>query len=216
MTQYQLTSALKELINNSSIDSELKSKLISQEFISHTNLINFYKQYKPTSTLLELIKLTKLHIPNKNISTQVKTKEYLKLMQKLRLQAQEEEYNKLINPTSEYSTLYDNSKIDPSSDLTPAQFHKEVKNQITTIVNILISVASVAYAVWYWTGSSWGLQDSYRVLMSLFFGILVLVAEVVVYLGYLNKVEDARIRERNKKEVKNVVRTVVELKKKDI
>lgn len=134
-------------------------------------------------------------------------------MERLRREAQEQEYNKLINPTPEYNTLYDNSTID-TSELTPAQFHKELKNQLTTIVNILISVASVAYAVWYWTGSSWGLQDSYRVLVSLFFGLLVLVAEVVVYLGYLNKVEDARIREQKKKEVKKVIRTV-DLRKKD-
>ena len=63
---------------------------------------------------------------------------------------------------------------------------------------------SVAYAIWYWTETSWGLPLSYRVLLSVFFGILVLVAEVVVYMGYLNKIEDARTRERKKKEVKKL------------
>ena len=35
--------------------------------------------------------------------------------------------------------------------------------------------------------------------------MVVLVAEVVVYMGYLNRIEEAKIRERKKKEVKKVV-----------
>ena len=42
----------------------------------------------------------------------------------------------------------------------------------------------------------------------MFFGLLVLVAEVVVYMGYINKIEDARDKERKKKEVKKVVRSI--------
>lgn len=73
--------------------------------------------------------------------------------------------------------------------------------------NIFVSVASVVYAIWYWTDSSWGIRDSYRILICLFFGILILVAEVVVYLGYLRRVEEAKVKERNKKEVKKVIRS---------
>lgn len=126
-------------------------------------------------------------------------------MEKLRLQEKENEYQRLVNPAPQYSTLYENSA---APDITPAMASKELKNQITTIVNILISVASVAYAIWYWTESSWKLPDSYRILLCLFFALLVLVAEVVVYLGYLNKIEEARKTERSKKEVKKVIRTV--------
>lgn len=126
-------------------------------------------------------------------------------MKKLRLQAKEDEYQKLVRPSELYSTLYDNYGQEM---ITPAAASKQLKNQITTMVNVFISVASVAYAVWYWTASSMKMKDSWRVLLSLFSGILVLVAEVVVYMGYLNRIEEAKLRERNKKEVKKVVRVL--------
>lgn len=157
--------------------------------------------------MLELIKTTKLVIPNKNIMNVAipKSKQFLKSMEVLRLRAKEEEYQRLVRP-SPHQTLYE-EKFD-AEHLSPAQAAKEVKSHITTIFNILISVASVVYAIWYWTSTSWAIRDSYRVLLCLFFGLLVLIAEVVVYMGYLNKIEDAKIRERNKKEVKKVIRTV--------
>ncbi|EGW32529.1 uncharacterized protein SPAPADRAFT_61593 [Spathaspora passalidarum NRRL Y-27907] len=215
MTRYQTTPAFKELIESASnIPSSLKSRLLhSDSLVTHTDLIEFYKTCKPTDTLLDLIKLTKLDIPNKNISpNKPKTKEYLALMERLRLEEKEREYKRLITPSPEYETLYDNTLMGDEEQMSVAQMHKELKHQLTTIVNILISVGSVAYAIWYWTESSWGLPVSYRLLLSIFFGLLVLIAEVVVYMGYLNKIEDARVRERKKKEVKKVIRTV-DLKK---
>ncbi|RLV94747.1 Vacuolar ATPase assembly integral membrane protein VPH2 [Spathaspora sp. JA1] len=216
MTRYHATDSLKELIESTSnIPSSLKSRLLNEEsLITHTDLIEFYKLCKPTDTLLDLIKLTKLSIPNKNITPiKAKTKEYLELMERLRLEEKEREYKRLINPSPEYETLYDvNYNGGDEEQLTMSQMHKELKHQLTTIVNILISVGSVAYTIWYWTESSWGLPVSYRLLLSIFFGLLVLIAEVVVYLGYLNKIDDARVREKKKKEVKKVIKTV-DLKK---
>lgn len=118
------------------------------------------------------------------------------------------EYDRLVNKTSEFQTLYNHLSKD---SLTPLQEHKQVKSQITTIFNIFISVASVTYAVWYWTYSSMRLSDAYRILLCLFFGLLVLIAEVVVYMSYLNKVEEAKIKERSKKEIKKVVKSFEKL-----
>ena len=205
MTQFEITLKLKETISNSSLDKDQKTKILSESYITHQDLVKFYQTCHPTSSLLQLIQQSKLHVPKFETHKQPKTKEFLKSMERLRLEAKEQEYRKLINPTPQFSTLYE-EKLD-EHDLTPQQAAKELKNQLTTIVNIIISVVSVAYAIWYWTETSWGLPLSYRVLLSVFFGILVLVAEVVVYMGYLNKIEDARTRERKKKEVKKVVRT---------
>lgn len=128
-------------------------------------------------------------------------------MELLRLKAQEEEYQKLVDSSPDVGPLlYEQSRLE--KHLTPAQMHKEVKSQITTIFNIAISVGSVVYAIWYWTESSMRLKDSYRVLMCIFFGLLVLVAEVVVYLGYLNKIEVARAKESQQKEVKKFIKSV--------
>ncbi|KAK6455460.1 endoplasmic reticulum-based factor for assembly of V-ATPase-domain-containing protein [Scheffersomyces xylosifermentans] len=206
MTQYKITPQLESILKASTLNQDTKDRVLAKKYISHTDLINFYKIHKPTATFIDLVKLTSMHIPNKNekLEDYPKSKHFIKSMEKLRLQEKEKEYRRLVNPNPEYSTLYEESYEDVP--ITPAQAHKELKAQMTTIVNILISVASVVYAIWYWTASSWGLQDSYRILLCIFFGLLVLVAEVVVYMGYLNKVEQARITERKKKEVKKVVR----------
>lgn len=206
MSHYELTDQLKKLINESNLDTDSKSRLLEEPVISHKNLITFYKSCRPTPTLLELLGQTKLHINKHEEKSKPKSPEFLRSMEMLRLQAKEEEYQRLVNPSPQVNTLYE-QKFD-DRELTPAQAHKELKSQLTTIVNILISVASVVYAVWYWADSSWKLQDSYRILLCLFFGILVLVAEVVVYMGYLNKIEEAKIKERKKKEVKKVITSI--------
>lgn len=207
MTKFEITPTLRETIEKSDIPDELAKKLLSNAFISHQNLVLFYKDYKPTPTFIALIRSTKLYTPNLNASNEStpKSKAFIKSMEQLRLKEKEEEYQKLIRPKQEFNTLYDNSL---DEIMTPAQAHKEIKSQLTTIVNILISVGSVVYAIWHWTDSSMKLQDGYRILLCLFFGILVLVAEVVVYMSYLNKIEEAKVKERNKLEVKKLVKTL--------
>lgn len=207
MTKFEITPALRDIIEKSEIPAELANNLLSNAYITHENLVLFYKDFKPTPTLIALIKSTKHYTPNLNVSNKSipKSKEFIKSMEQLRLKSKEEEYQKLIRPKQEFNTLYDNRL---EEIITPAQAHKELKSQLTTIVNILISVGSVVYAIWYWTDSSMKLQDGYRILLCLFFGILVLVAEVVVYMSYLNKIEEAKVKERNKLEVKKLVRTL--------
>ena len=65
--------------------------------------------------------------------------------------------------------------------------------------------------MWYWSGSSLGLASDYaiRMLLSLVVAIIVLIAEVVVFGGYVRKVDEARERERASVERKTVVETVV-------
>ncbi|KAI5961459.1 VPH2 [Candida pseudojiufengensis] len=204
MTLFVLTDQLSNTIRQSKLPDKKKDELLSSDTISHTKLIKFYETFHPTPSLLQLIKQTKLHIPKYEQFNKPKTKEFIKQMEKLRLEAKEKEYQKLIQQPEKFETLYDNSN---QEYISPSKAHKELKNQLTTIVNIFISVASVAYAMWYWTKSSWGLKDSYRVLLTIFIGLLVLIAEVVVYMGYLNKVEEAKIKELQKKEVKKIIKT---------
>lgn len=46
-------------------------------------------------------------------------------------------------------------------------------------------------------------------ILCLFFGILILVAELVVYNSYLRKISDAKEKERAKIEKKKVVKEIV-------
>lgn len=204
MLEYEITPDLQQAVLSSGIGEELAERLLSQDTISHTNLSIFYRTYKPTSSLLELVRLTKTRVKGETEAPRPKSDAFVREMERLRLRAKEEEYQKLVNPAPSMATLYE-ARFDDEKALPPAQAAKELRSHVTTIFNVILSVGSVVYAVWYWTNSSWGLPDSQRVLLCLFFGILVLVAEVVVYLGYLNKIEEARVTERKKKEVKKVV-----------
>ncbi|KAF0267083.1 hypothetical protein FOG51_02310 [Hanseniaspora uvarum] len=68
--------------------------------------------------------------------------------------------------------------IEEEKSFTPQMLHKELKEIYTTILNILITVVSSIVACWYWTPY---MDINLRVLLCLFVGILVLVADVVVY-----------------------------------
>lgn len=207
MTKFLITPQLKQVVNESSLSDSQKSKLLSLPYVTHGNLVSFYKMCSPTSTLLELIQMTKISIPVHKEEPRAKSKEFIESMNQLRLKAKEDEYQKLVSRTTNVNQmLYEPSPDD--EQLTPAQMHKEVRSHITTIFNIFISVASVVYAIWYWTGSSMRIQDSYRILLCIFFGLLILVAEVVVYMGYLNKIEEAKIAELKKKEIKKLVKSI--------
>lgn len=207
MTKFQVTPALRAIVQGAQLEQAEKDALL-EDYVTHAQLIDFYRKCRPTSSMLALMKLTKMAIPNKMVRNETlpKTQEYLKAMERLRLVEKEDEYRRLVNPRPALGLLYEDKHDD---HLTPAQAYKETRSHVTTMFNILISVCSVVYAIWYWTASSWGLRDSYRVLLCVFFGLLILVAEVVVYLSYLNKIEAARQAERSKKEVKTVIRSVV-------
>lgn len=183
------------------IDPNTREVIIRQNWISHSDVIDMYKSCKFGSgdDLLDALKGSQVYIPPPEVSEQ--SEEFKENLERLRLKLEEEEYQNMVQ-----SSLVSN--YDSSTDQTPAQAAKELKHQLTTIVNILISVASVAYALWYWTGSSMHINNAYRVLICLFFSLLVLVAEVVVFNGYLNKLDEAKINERRKPEVKKVIDSV--------
>ncbi|CAK9436821.1 uncharacterized protein LODBEIA_P13430 [Lodderomyces beijingensis] len=204
MTLFQVTEELKQLLSSSDYPDAKKVSLASKDTITHAQLVDFYQECHPTPSLLGLIRKSKLVIPRYETSERPKTKEFVRQMERLRVEAREQEYKRLVNKTPEFGTLYENTD---QEYISPAKAHKELKNQLTTIVNIGVSVGSVSYAIWYWTGSSWGLKESYRALLTIFFGLLILVAEVVVYMGYINKIEEAKAKEHSKREVKKVLRS---------
>ncbi|KAG7830466.1 hypothetical protein KL920_002104 [Ogataea angusta] len=164
-------------------------------WISHNDLVSLI-----SSTDLVLIKDLSPYFDTPPRTP--KSPEFLRQMEELKARQEELEYQKLVGSLP--------GQLGRPSVLQEA---KEVKHQVTTIVNVLISVVSVAYAVWYWTGSVNLFNDATRVLLALFASILVLVAEVVVFGGYLRRVDEAKQRERKKKEVRKVVDSVTFTKK---
>ncbi|KAK9463845.1 endoplasmic reticulum-based factor for assembly of V-ATPase-domain-containing protein [Lipomyces oligophaga] len=119
--------------------------------------------------------------------------EYEARMQKLRVRYEEQEYQAMIADTAPALATPFFEQMDS----------KEVKNQISVVINVLFSVVSVGYAVWTWGGAN--LSTGKRLLLSLFGALIVLVAEVTLYIGYLQRIDDARQLERRKKEVKTII-----------
>lgn len=165
--------------------------------ISHDDLILLAQHL--SCSLAELTTGSQIYFPPKK-APPPKSKEYLELMESLKIKQQEDEYQQLIG---------NKNRIDSDQDyISPGMAVKELREQLSTIVNIAISVGSVAFAVWYWSGTSTHWSLPIRTLLALFAAILVLVAESVVYLGYKNKIAEAKAAEQNKHEVKQVVSSV--------
>lgn len=171
------------------------STIRQRGWITTNDLIYISQVYK--IELSELTKNLQIYIPPPPKSSY--TPEFAAQLAKLKIIQQEQEYQELINKG--------NYKFDKDY-ISPSEFAKEVKNQITTIVNILVSVLSVVYAIWYWT-DNYQFNQGTRVLLCLFFGILILVAEVVVFNSYIRKIDEAKIKESKKKEIKKIIETVV-------
>lgn len=185
--------------------TSLSDQILEKGSVSMEALIKLYNdQLKNRVSLQQLLsplefKFKEKHVPGANYKPEFKQQ-----LQRLKLQQQETDYQQLIKKSGPPgATVADEDMV------TPAQMHREVKEQVTTVFNILVSVVSVSFALWYWSGSSSGMALHYRVLISLFFGILVLIAEVVVYNSYLQRVSDARAREKCKKERKKVVKKII-------
>ena len=106
-----------------------------------------------------------------------------------------------------YASLISNQE--QQTQIGPFEPVGEEKDDITPslVFNILLSIIMCGVAVWVMT--RWWRSDGLRVLISLATGIVVGVAEVVVYSGYLRKVKLAREKERGRKERKEVLQSEV-------
>lgn len=141
-----------------------------------------------------------------------KTREFQRILETQKRLLEEADYQQLLVDKSapNITTQGLNDHLVVKDDIrapTISQQTKELKHQITTIFNIGLSVVSVSYAIWYWTKSSAGMGVSARALLAIWGGLLILVAEVVVYGRYLRKTTEARVTERRKKETKQVMST---------
>ncbi|KAL3232261.1 Vacuolar ATPase assembly integral membrane protein VPH2 [Nakaseomyces bracarensis] len=157
-----------------------------------------------SSGLADMLHGLKFHVRGRDVPRSGYSAEFRRDLEKLRASLDEMEYQEIVRHRK-LNMFVDND----DDDLTPAQMNKQIKEQVTTVFNILISVVSVVVAIWYWSRNSHVLQVHHRVLLCLFFAILVLVAEVVVYSSYLRKIDEARKHEKSKKERKRVVKKIV-------
>jgi hypothetical protein len=153
--------------------------------IEHTTLIRV-AQLSQTS-LNALLRGTKPYAPPPKPKPQPSA-EYLALKARLLAQQEQREYAAMVNKTQ---------GIDEEAEQT------EDNIPVSLPFNILVSVLCCGGAVFYMT-RYWN-NAGLRVLLSLGVAVLVGVAEVVVYSGYLRKVNESKRAERAKLERKEVV-----------
>lgn len=113
--------------------------------------------------------------------------EYVALMARLRAQQEQREYNQIFH------------KQQQEEDEDVGEDNIPISLPFNILVSILCCGAAVFYMTRYWNNA--GL----RVLLSLAVAILVGVAEVVVYAGYLRKVKESKLKERKRKDVREIV-----------
>ena len=89
---------------------------------------------------------------------------------------------------------------DPEDEVTYA----EINRQMALIFNVLVSIVACAGAIW--VAARWWSTPA-RLALSMSGSLLVGVAEVVVYAGYIRRVSEAKGKEKRVQEVKEVLRT---------
>ena len=188
--------------SNEGIDEDI-DLFLKRHAIPMQSLLFYVKEYRKDSDLQcsikELLKPLEFEFKPKAVRGSHYSEDFKKNLEFLKYQEQELEYQSMVKRSKSVFSLQE------EDELTPSQINKQIKEQVTTVFNVLVSVISVVVAIWYWTGSSTNFPVHVRLLLCLFFGILVLVADVVVYNSYLKKLEEAKVKEKTKVEKKKVL-----------
>lgn len=130
------------------------------------------------TNLDDLLRGTKIYMAPK--PAKVIDEKYAESRRLLRERLEEESYQRMVEGPS-VSSLADNR-----NDL------RELRNQLSTIVNVIISIFTAAMASWYWT-SRWSTGG--RVLTSLGSAIALGAIETFLYYRYRVKIEQGRAHE---------------------
>ncbi|KAK9453947.1 endoplasmic reticulum-based factor for assembly of V-ATPase-domain-containing protein [Dipodascopsis uninucleata] len=206
LTKTKLILDAMEKYNSSLAENEKESLTIltNRPFVSHNTLgrIAIRIGKDPQYSLTSLLKGTSIYIPPKPVKKV--DPEYAARMNRLRAAMEEQDYQNMI--ASAIPEL--NSQFgDPLEK-------KELKNQISVIINVLFSVVSVGFAIWTWAAANY--DTGKRLLLSLFGSFIVLIAEVTLYMGYIQRIKDAKELEMKKKEIKKIVNQVELRSKSDL
>lgn len=138
-------------------------------------------------------------------------------MARLRREEEARSYERMINPpapietfsqrfpTSSAAYAFSSSHKIPSSEDDEITYN-DINRQITVIFNVLVSIVACAVAIWV---AARYRSTPVRLALSMAGSIIVGIAEVVVYGGYIRKLGEAKGDAKKVKEVKEVVKTWV-------
>ncbi|KAL8774967.1 MAG: hypothetical protein Q9209_000446 [Squamulea sp. 1 TL-2023] len=202
--------------------------LVTGDPITHTEVIAVSKLLKKVRRatcgslvshhlyhLDHLLRGSKLHYEPPQ-PKQKPTKEYEKLMARLRREEEARAYERMINPPLPVETFEqrfphasnpkifagDQDQTDRDDDITYA----DVNRQLAMILNILLSIVACSIALWL-VANQW--NTTRRLALSMGGSIVVAVAEAAVYAGYLRRVKEAKEKGNKQVEIKEIIRTWV-------
>ncbi|KAK2591591.1 hypothetical protein QQS21_010720 [Conoideocrella luteorostrata] len=151
--------------------------------------------------------------------------EYKALMARLRHEEAQRAYERMVNPPPKIETFNDRF---PTSAQAFAQVNRpihtsdlgdddvtlnDVHRQVMLILNFLVSILGVAGTLWV-LARWWSLPT--RIFLTMGGSIVVAIAEVAVYSGYMWRMDQAKQKQKAAKEVKQVINTwVVEQEKEE-
>ncbi|WPH00583.1 Hypothetical protein R9X50_00341300 [Acrodontium crateriforme] len=142
------------------------------------------------------------------------TPEFKALMQRLRVQEEQRQYERMINPPAIPETFgqrfpsfnpslsHGQSAVDEADDVTYA----DVNRQMILIINVLVSIIACSVTIWI-AARHWPVP--FRLALSMSGSGVVAVAEVAIYLGYIKRIKDAKDKEVKKVEKKQILETWV-------
>lgn len=135
-------------------------------------------------------------------------------MARLRREEEARAYERMLNPRPAPETFAQRFAASPHAHQDPgdAEFdaddvsYQEVHRQIILIINVLVSIICCSVFIWI-AARHWSAPK--RLGLSMSGSGLVAVAEVVIYNGYVRKVKQAKMIEKKKPEIKEIIESWV-------
>jgi hypothetical protein len=142
---------------------------------------------------------------------------YKALMARLRQEEEARQYERMLNPTPQTETFaqrYPTASYGHLFPPAPQQSENEdddmtyadINRQMAMIANVLISIIACSIGVW---KTAWHWDVPARLALSMVSSIVVALAEVAIYAGYIGRLQEARQNERMKVETKEVAESWV-------
>lgn len=149
----------------------------------------------------------------RHILTHLKSSEYKALMQRLRKEEEQRQYERMVNPPAQRETFSQRFPgaaspfaVSTAADEIDEVTYADVNRQMILIINVLVSIICTSVAVWL-AARRWTVVS--RLLLAFTSSTVVAVAEVVIYMGYIRRIKESRDTERKIVEEKQVVDTWV-------
>ncbi|KAK6436242.1 hypothetical protein LTR95_007570 [Oleoguttula sp. CCFEE 5521] len=144
------------------------------------------------------------------------TPEYKALMRRLRLDEEQRQYDRMLNPipgretfTQRFPGAFDPNTSHGSTGISnhvDDTTYQDVERQMALILNVLVSIICCAVAIWI-AARRWSVPS--RLGLSMGGSLTVAVAEVAIYFGYIRRVSEAKTKEGKVVETKEVEETWV-------